>query len=217
MAVLETLNYKVKTVNDGTDTSSEKSVSLKLNIIENNSKYLIHRAVVNQNNQSRQGTSSTKTRSEVRAGGKKPWKQKGTGQARSGSKNSPLWNGGGVAFGPRPRSYRKKMNSKEWKLALQTALFSSSNKIIVVSKFMEGIDKPNTQKVLNRLQKVADLKDRTLLVLKEPDVNATLSLRNVNKLDILYSNTLNVKDILIAKNIIIAEDALENIQKTYHD
>jgi ribosomal protein L4 len=82
---------------------------------------------------------------------------------------------------------------------------------------MEGIDKPNTQKVLNRLQKVADLKDKTLLVLKEPDMNATLSLRNVNKLDILYSNTLNVKDILIAKNIIIAEDALENIQKTYHD
>lgn len=217
MAVLETLNYKVKTVSEGIDTSSEKNVSLKLNIIENNSKYLIHRAVVNQTNQSRQGTSCTKTRSEVRAGGKKPWKQKGTGQARAGSKNSPLWNGGGVAFGPRPRSYKKKMNSKEWKLALQTALFNSSKKITVVSEFMNGIEKPNTQKVLERLEKVADLKDRTLLVLKHPDTTVTLSLRNVNKLDILYSNTLNVKDILVAKNIIIAEDALENIQKTYHD
>nr|YP_009420471.1 ribosomal protein L4 [Chroomonas placoidea]ASO76110.1 ribosomal protein L4 [Chroomonas placoidea] len=217
MALLETINYKVKTVNEGTDTSAERSVSLKLNIIKNNSKYLIHRAVVNQDNQSRQGTSSTKTRSEVRAGGKKPWKQKGTGQARSGSKNSPLWNGGGVAFGPKPRSYRKKINSKEWKLALQTALFNSSTKITVIANFIEGIDTPNTKKVLQRLENVIDLNSRTLLVLKEPNVNVTLSLRNVTKLDILYSNTLNVKDILLAKNIIIVEDALENIQKTYHD
>ena len=217
MAVLETLNYKVKTIGEGTNTLSEKSVSLKLNIIENNSKYLIHRAVVNQNNQSRQGTSCTKTRSEVRAGGKKPWKQKGTGQARAGSKNSPLWNGGGVAFGPKPRSYKTKLNAKEWKLALQTALFNSSNKITIVAEFMEGIDKPNTKKVLERLQRVADLQNRTLLVLKQPDMNTTLSLRNVGQLNILYSNTLNVKDILIAKNIIIAEDALDNIQKTYHD
>jgi len=217
MAVLETLNYKVKPVIKETDASSEKAVSLKLKIVTENSKYLIHRAVVNQSNQSRQGNSCTKTRSEVRAGGKKPWKQKGTGQARSGSKNSPLWNGGGVAFGPKPRSYRKKINSKEWRLALQTTLFNSSNKITVIGNFMEGIDKPNTQKVLEQLKRVSNLEDRTLLILKEPNINAILSLRNVNKLDILYSNTLNVKDLLIAKNIIIAEDALENIQKTYHD
>lgn len=102
MAILETLTYPVKSI-DG-DLSSEKSVTFKLNVIKNNSKYLLHRAVVAQDSNSRQGTACTKTRSEVRAGGKKPWKQKGTGQARSGSKNSPLWAGGGVAFGPRPRS-----------------------------------------------------------------------------------------------------------------
>lgn len=217
MAVLETLNYKVKSVNEGTNGSSEKNVSLKLNVVEKNAKYLIHRAVVNQNNQSRQGTSSTKTRSEVRAGGKKPWKQKGTGQARSGSKNSPLWNGGGVAFGPRPRSYRTKINSKEWKLALQTALFNSHNKISIVEPFLSGMDKPNTKKALEKLKKVTDLKEKTLLVTKEPETNTTLSLRNVNNLNILYSNTLNVRDILAAKNIIITEDALDKIQKTYHD
>jgi large subunit ribosomal protein L4 len=216
MAVVETLNYKVKNVIKEAD-SSERAVTLKLNVVQNNSKYLIHRAIVTQDNQARQGNSCTKTRSEVRAGGKKPWKQKGTGQARSGSKNSPLWNGGGVAFGPKPRLYKTKINAKEWKLALQTALFNSSNKITVVEKFMDGIDKPNTKKVVERLKKVTDLTTRTLLVINTPDPTTTLSLRNVDKLDILYSNTLNVKNILMAKNIIITADALENIQKTYHD
>jgi large subunit ribosomal protein L4 len=216
MAVVETLNYKVKNVIKEAD-SSERAVTLKLNVVQNNSKYLIHRAIVTQDNQARQGNSCTKTRSEVRAGGKKPWKQKGTGQARSGSKNSPLWNGGGVAFGPKPRLYKTKINAKEWKLALQTALFNSSNKITVVEKFMDGIDKPNTKKVVERLKKVTDLTTKTLLVINTPDPTTTLSLRNVDKLDILYSNTLNVKNILMAKNIIITADALENIQKTYHD
>lgn len=211
MAVKKDFKYSVQ------GSSSEEFASMTLRIPEKNSRYLLHRAIVNQQKGRLQGTSNTKTRSEVRGGGKKPWKQKGTGQARSGSKNSPLWNGGGVAFGPKPRSYRKKINSKEWRLALQTTLFNSSNKITVIGNFMEGIDKPNTQKVLEQLKQVSNLEDRTLLILKEPNINAILSLRNVNKLDILYSNTLNVKDLLIAKNIIIAEDALENIQKTYHD
>lgn len=217
MTVLETLHYKVKNVNENKDTSSEKSISLELSVTENNSKYLIHRAIVNQDNKKRQGTASTKTRSEVRAGGKKPWKQKGTGQARSGSKNSPLWNGGGVAFGPKPRSYERKINSKEWKLALQTALFASNNKITIIENFVDDFKKPNTKKFLEKLTKFINLDDRNLLILKEPNSNASLSIRNVEKLNILYSNTLNVKSILMAKNILITEDALQNIQKTYHD
>lgn len=215
MAVVETLNYKVRNVSE--DTPSEKSVSLKLSVIENNSKYLIHRAIVNQDNKKRQGNACTKTRSEVRAGGKKPWKQKGTGQARSGSKNSPLWNGGGVAFGPRPRSYERKINSKEWKLALQTALFNSNNKITIIENFVDKVETPNTKNFLNKLAKVINLEEKSLLILKEHNSNASLAVRNVAKLDILYSNTLNVKSILMAKNILITEDALQNIQKTYHD
>jgi large subunit ribosomal protein L4 len=215
MAVVETLNYKVRNVSE--DTPSEKSVSLKLSVIENNSKYLIHRAIVNQDNKKRQGNACTKTRSEVRAGGKKPWKQKGTGQARSGSKNSPLWNGGGVAFGPRPRSYERKINSKEWKLALQTALFNSNNKITIIENFVDKVETPNTKNFLDKLAKVINLEEKSLLILKEHNSNASLAVRNVAKLDILYSNTLNVKSILMAKNILITEDALQNIQKTYHD
>jgi large subunit ribosomal protein L4 len=215
MAIVETLTYTVKSI-DG-ELSSEKSVALKLNVIKNNSKYLLHRAIVAQDSNGRQGTACTKTRSEVRAGGKKPWKQKGTGQARAGSKNSPLWNGGGVAFGPRPRSYKKKINAKEWKLALQTALFNCKAKITVIDQVVGTIERPNTKKVLESLNQFRTLQDKTLLIIKEANPNVTLSIRNVDKVNILYSNSLNVKDVLLATNIIITKDALENIQKTYHD
>ena len=197
--------------------SLDKSVSLSLKVTDSNSKYILHRAVVAQDSQSRQGTACTKTRSEVRAGGKKPWKQKGTGQARSGSKNSPLWRGGGVAFGPRPRSYKKKINSKELKLALQTALYTSNSKITVIENFTENLNQPSTKDLLTKLENVVNTSDKTLLIIKEPNKNVSLSVRNVNNMTLLYSNTLNVKEILLAKKIVITQDALENIQKTYHD
>jgi|SaaInlV_125m_DNA_1040241.scaffolds.fasta_scaffold00413_36 large subunit ribosomal protein L4 len=215
MAVTEKLSYKITPLEK--NGSSEKSVSLTVKVNENSSKYLLHRAVVAQDSQIRQGTACTKTRSEVRAGGKKPWKQKGTGQARSGSKNSPLWNGGGVAFGPKPRSYKKKINSKELKLAIQTALYSCNDKIIVVEDFASSLEKPNTKAFLTKLGDVIDSSSKTLVVINEPNKNVMLSSRNVNNLTLLYSNTLNVKDILLAKKIVITESALENIQKTYHD
>jgi large subunit ribosomal protein L4 len=215
MAVIETLSYKVNHLDK--DTSSEKSTSLSLKVTNTKSKYILHRAVVAQTSQARQGTACTKTRSEVRAGGKKPWKQKGTGQARSGSKNSPLWRGGGVAFGPRPRSYAKKINSKELKLALQTALYSCNDKITIVNDFTDTVEQPNTKILLAKLNKVLNLKEKTLLIIKEPNKNVSLSMRNVSNMSLLYSNTLNVKEILLANKIVITEDALENIQKTYHD
>lgn len=215
MAVIETLNYKVNSLEK--DKSSDKSASLSLKVTEANSKYILHRAIVAQDSQSRQGTACTKTRSEVRAGGKKPWKQKGTGQARSGSKNSPLWRGGGVAFGPRPRSYKKKINSKELKLALQTALYSCTNKITVVENFSNSLTQPSTKGLLAKLGNVVSTTDKTLLIIKEHDKNVSLSARNISNVSLLYSNTLNVKEILLAKKIVITEDALENIQKTYHD
>jgi large subunit ribosomal protein L4 len=215
MALIETLRYKVNHLDK--DKSSDKSTSLSLKVTGTKSKYILHRAVVAQDSQARQGTACTKTRSEVRAGGKKPWKQKGTGQARSGSKNSPLWRGGGVAFGPRPRSYAKKINNKELKLALQTALYSCNDKITIVNDFTNTIENPNTRLLLTKLNKVVNLKEKTLLIIKEPNKNVSLSMRNVSNMSLLYSNTLNVKEILLANKIVITEDALENIQKTYHD
>jgi large subunit ribosomal protein L4 len=215
MAVIETLNYKVNHLDE--DTSFDKSTSLSLKITDTKSKYILHRAVVAQDSQMRQGTACTKNRSEVRAGGKKPWKQKGTGQARAGSKNSPLWRGGGVAFGPRPRSYKKKINNKELNLALQTALYSCNDKITIINDFTNTIKQPNTKILLAKLGKLRNLAEKTLLIIKKPNKNVSLSMRNVSNLKMLYSNTLNVKEILLANKIVITEDALENIQKTYHD
>lgn len=214
MAVLEKITYNLESVDKA--SSLNKEVSLELNITKDNSKYILHRAVVAQNSGFRQGNACTKTRSEVRAGGKKPWKQKGTGQARSGSKNSPLWKGGGVTFGPRPHSYKKKINNKEWKLALQTALYLSNKKIRVIEEFSNSVEICSTKNAMSKLKPFIT-KENNLLIVKNPTQKFILSIRNVANLKVLYSNALNVKDILQATNIIITEDALENIQNVYHD
>jgi large subunit ribosomal protein L4 len=215
MAVTEKLEYKVTTL-EGI-LSSNKEVGISLKIPTNNPKYLLHRAIVIQNNNARQGNACTKTRSEVRAGGKKPWKQKGTGQARSGSKNSPLWNGGGVAFGPKPRSYKKKINTKEWRLALQTSLYSSKHKITVVEDFTKPGEEISTQKFVKKLGNILNTNTKTLVIIKENNPILTLSIRNLNNVSLLTSNALNVKGILTATNIIITVEALENIEKIYYD
>ena len=206
MASKQILNYKVHTLTG--ETSSETSITL--NVKEVNPKYLLHRAVVIQNNNARQGTSSCKTRSEVRGGGKKPWKQKGTGNARAGSSNSPLWKGGGVAFGPKPRSYSKKINNKEWRLALNTAIQKSFDKTIVVEDFTGQIDTPKTKKiaeVLNKIVNITDTSQRTLIILSDINNNVKLSLRNLSNITVLHSNTLNVKDILLAHKILVTDKA----------
>nr|BDA97771.1 ribosomal protein L4 [Rhodomonas sp. NIES-698] len=216
MASKQTLNYKVHALTG--ELSSEASITL--NIQDKNPKYLLHRAIVAQNNASRQGTSSSKTRSEVRGGGKKPWKQKGTGNARSGSSNSPLWKGGGVSFGPQPRTYSKKINTKEWRLALSTAIKSKFETTFVVEDFSESINIPNTKDIKEILSKVTNdvnTSNRVLVILSEVDDNINLSLRNISNITLLRSNTLNVKDILLASKIIITDKALKNIQEVYSD
>nr|ASO75963.1 ribosomal protein L4 [Storeatula sp. CCMP1868] len=216
MASKQTLNYKVHALSG--ETASEASITL--NVQDTNPKYLLHRAVVAQNNGARQGTSSCKTRSEVRGGGKKPWKQKGTGNARSGSSNSPLWKGGGVAFGPQPRSYSKKINTKEWRLALNTAIKSRFDKTIVIEDFTSAIQNPKTKTIVETLNKVVNIADnssKTVMILSEVSDNVNLSLRNLNNVTILRSNTLNVRDILLANKIIITDKALKNIQEVYSD
>ena len=130
MVIKKDFKYSVQSSNSEV---SETVASLTLTLPDNNSRYLLHRAIVKQNYGRLQGTSSTKTRSEVRGGGKKPWNQKGTGKARAGSSNSSLWRGGGVTFGPKPTSGVKKMNIKEWRLALHSAIQLQSDSITVIS------------------------------------------------------------------------------------
>ncbi|MFZ4858905.1 MAG: 50S ribosomal protein L4 [Desulfuromonadaceae bacterium] len=208
MTLTKQITYEVRDLNGS--IKPNQSVSIELKISDSKPKYLIHRILTLQNAQKRQGTASCKTRSEVRGGGRKPWKQKGTGQARSGSSNSPLWNGGGVTFGPKPRIYQKKVNIKERQLALQTAIYNSKSKTIVVDNAFNQNNKIKTKECLISLNKFVQMQPtkKLLIIVDEPNNNLSLSLRNIPNTQLLYSNTLNLRDVLLAKNIIVTESAL---------
>lgn len=183
-----------------------------------NAAHIVHRALVRHQANARQGTASTKTRAEVRGGGRKPWRQKGTGRARAGSIRSPLWRGGGVIFGPKPRDYSKKMNRKERRLALRTALDSRSNDLIVVEDFSEQITRPKTKDLIAALNRWgAEPEAKVLLILPEKIENIYLSGRNVANLTMISANYLNVYDVLNADKIVVSSQALQIIQEVYGD
>ena len=179
---------------------------------------LMHRAVLRQQAHMRQGTASTLTRSEVRGGGRKPYKQKGTGRARQGSVRTPLRPGGGVIFGPKPRSYNLAMNRKERRSALRTALMARIDDITVVKDFGTSLEAPKTREiteVLGRLGIAADTK--VLIVLTNPSEIVRRSVRNLDKVKLISANHLNVFDLLHANSLVVGEDALTTIQEVYGD
>ncbi len=175
--------------------------------------HLVHRAVVLQLANKRQGTQKAKTRSEVRGGGRKPWRQKGTGHARQGSIRAPQWKGGGVVFAPTPRDYSFKMNKKEKVIALKSALSTkvSENKLIVVDGM--GLDAPKT-KTMQALLNGLDMK-KALFVVDEEAKNVTLSVRNIPTARGVYANSINVYDILKYDNVILTKDAVKAIEEVY--
>ncbi|MEC4804675.1 MAG: 50S ribosomal protein L4 [Jaaginema sp. PMC 1079.18] len=183
-----------------------------------NAAHIVHRALVRHQANARQGNASTKTRAEVRGGGRKPWRQKGTGRARAGSIRSPLWRGGGVIFGPKPRDYSQKMNRKERRLALRTALDSRRDDLIVVEDFSEQITRPKTKDLVAALERWgANLEAKVLLILPEKIENIYLSGRNIAHLTMISANYLNVYDVLNADKIVVSSQALQIIQEVYGD
>jgi len=177
---------------------------------------LIHRAVVRQLANARQGTASTLTRAEVAGGGRKPYKQKGTGRARQGSIRTPLRPGGGVVFGPKPRSYTLAMNRKERRLALRTALMSRIADITVVKGFGAGLETPKTKEITAALQRLGiDAGAKVLLVLDGATEAVRRSVRNLEKVKLIAANQLNVFDLLHANNLVVSEEALAKIQEVY--
>lgn len=179
---------------------------------------VVHRALVRQLANQRQGTACTKTRAEVSGGGRKPWKQKGTGRARAGSNRSPLWRGGGVIFGPKPRDYSIKMNRKERRLALRTAFQSRVADLIVVEDFGANLDRPKTKDMLaafSRWGVVAGAK--VLVILADRDENAYLSLRNVAGVKVITSGNLNMFDLLNVDQIVVTASAIDSIKEVYGD
>ena len=216
MAVKQEIKYKVRKI-DGTYGEEGK---ILLNAIKDGARYLVHRAVVAQANKKRQGTASTKIRSEVAGGGRKPWKQKGTGNARSGSSNSPLWAGGGVAFGPRPRSYEKKINVKERRLAITTALHYNFSKVTVVEKLVEDTNKISTTYTMSSLRNVlnfSETKSKKLIIIDKYDKNLALSIRNVKNVKLTSANAINIIDLLEPDQILVTENALKHICEVYSE
>jgi large subunit ribosomal protein L4 len=175
--------------------------------------HLVHLAVVSQLANKRQGTQSAKTRSEVSGGGKKPWKQKGTGHARQGSTRSPQWTGGGIVFAPKPRDYSIKLNKKEKQLALKSALTSrvQENKFIVVDEIkLDSIKTKNFAEALDSLNV-----KKALVVLNENDQNVVLSAKNIPTVKTALTNTINVFDILKYDTIVIDKAAVATIEEVY--
>lgn len=183
---------------------------------EENASHIVHRALVRQMNNARQGTASTKTRAEVRGGGRKPWRQKGTGRARAGSIRSPLWRGGGVIFGPKPRDYSTKMNKKERRLALTTALSSRAEDMVVVEDFAEQITQPKTKEIVSAFERWGIGKDeRVLLILPEKVEVVYRSARNLANCKLILAHQLNVYDLLHVDKIVTTASAIAKIQEVF--
>ncbi len=180
--------------------------------------HIVHRAVVRQMTNARQGSASTKTRSEVRGGGRKPWRQKGTGRARAGSIRSPLWRGGGVIFGPKPRDYNVKMNRKERRLALRTALMNRGEDLLVVEPFSEQLPQPKTKELAQAMTRWGiESGSKVLMILQDWSDNVYLSARNLPNVKLIPANSLNIYDIVAADTILTTPRAIETIQEVYRD
>ena len=175
--------------------------------------HLVHMAVVWQLANKRQGTQKAKTRSEVSGGGRKPWRQKGTGHARQGSTRAPQWTGGGVVFAPVPRDYSFKLNKKEKRAALKSALTSrvQENKLIVVDELkFDEIKTKNFKQVMDNLKVV-----KGLVVINENDKNVVMSAKNLAKVNTTLTSTLNVYDMMKAGTVVLTKDAVKAIEEVY--
>ena len=175
--------------------------------------HLVHMAVLQQLANKRQGTQKAKTRSEVRGGGRKPWRQKGTGHARQGSTRSPQWTGGGVVFAPTPRDYSFKLNRKEKRAALLSALTSrvQENKLIVVDQL--AFDEIKTKKFAEVLKNLKV--EKALVVLGQDDEKAIISARNIPDVKTAQTNSINVYDILKYNTLVVTKEAVKSIEEVY--
>jgi large subunit ribosomal protein L4 len=191
---------------------------LKLNVLEKSGNYLLHKDLLRHYNSQTQGTVSTKTRSEVRGGGRKPWRQKGTGRARAGSNRSPLWKGGGVIFGPKPKTVFLKLNKKERRLALQTLLYNKKNSILII----ENLENEITQSKTKNFLKICDncsinLDQKVLVIVSEKTVPLKLSTKNIKNVELILASNLNTFSLLKAKQIILTPLAINDIKEIYCD
>lgn len=206
MAKVEVINVEGKKVKELTLNDSVFGIEPNMNVV--------HSVVLNYLANQRQGTQNTKTRAEVAGGGRKPWRQKGTGRARQGSIRAPQWIKGGIALGPKPRSYKYKINKKERALAVRSVLSAklAENELVVVDQFgLNEIKTAKFAKILNNIK----VEGKSLVVIPENDVNVQKSARNIKGLKTTIVDTMTVYDILNARNLVITENAIKKIEEVY--
>ena len=190
MTVQKLLTY---TPLDITGQKLSSTHQLNLNVLENSGNYLIQKDIIRHYASQRQGTVSTKTRSEVRGGGRKPWKQKGTGRARAGSNRSPLWKGGGVIFGPKPKKLIFKLNKKERRLALQTLLYNKKNSVLVIDNLENEVNLPKTKIFIKICQDCGiNLDQKLLIIVSEKTKLLKLSTQNIKNVELISASSLNL-------------------------
>ena len=201
---------------DGESLNSTQELTLK--VLEKSGNYLLHKDLLRHSNSKRQGTVSTKTRSEVRGGGRKPWKQKGTGRARAGSNRSPLWKGGGVIFGPKPKNVVLKLNKKERRLALQTLLYNKKNNIVIIENLEDAVTEFKTKSFL----KICDnckinVNQKILVVVSRKTSTLKLATQNLKNVELILASNLNTFSLLKAKQIILTPSSINDIKEIYCD
>ena len=215
MTVQKFVTYSILNTDGQVSNQDQK---FELRILENSGNYLIHKDITRHKVLAKQGSGSSKTRAEVRGGGRKPWRQKGTGRARAGSNRSPLWKGGGVIFGPKPKISTFKLNQKERKLALQTLLYNNRNNISLIDNLEEALV---TSKTKDLIQILKNLKlpfgEKILIVVSKKTKELILSSRNIKNLELISASNLNTLSLIKSKHILLTVPALNDIKEIYCD
>nr|ARW68746.1 ribosomal protein L4 [Palisada sp.] len=213
MTITQTIAYEVQ---DEINKKTLKTIKLKVSSSEEAQMYCIHRSLKNQLTNGRIRNANTKTRSEVRGGGKKPWKQKGTGRARAGSTRSPLWKGGGVIFGPKKKIYKSKINKKEKELAINTLLYNKIFNTKIISQISLTSDKPRTKdavQTLNQLGINIENHKNILVIVEKKTKLIYMSFRNLSNIELIEVKHLNILSLLKAEIIVITTKSLDIINK----
>ena len=214
MTIQKLIKYNSFTING--QKLSDQTQELKLKVLEKSSNYLLHQDFLRHRTAQNQGTKSTKTRSEVRGGGRKPWKQKGTGRARAGSNSSPLWKGGGVIFGPKFQKNTFKLNKKERRLALQTLLYNKRNSIRILKDLETNSFEPKTKNFLRICTNcLIDSNQNILIIVSKKTESFKFATQNMSNIELISASNLNTYSLLKADQIILTPEAINDIKEIY--
>lgn len=213
MIVNKELKYNIRSENNNKTTN----ITFKIHDNYADGMFAIHRTAIKQLADKRLYNASTKTRSEVRGGGKKPWKQKGTGRARAGSTRSPLWKGGGVIFGPQNIKRSKKINKKEKQLAVRTLLVNKFERTQIIDNLTNYLTKPSTQIIVKYLKNLGlvDINQKVIIIISMKNKNLLLSVRNLPNVNLILADQINIVSLLNADNILITTNGLNKIAEIY--